>query len=69
MRQASTRFHRVVGQCIGAAGGGAEQGSLAIIADAGGLDVSIEVGFEIVMRRHLMTLAAFLMQTNPPALG
>ena len=33
--------HRFVGQHVGAAGGGAEQGSLAVLADAGGLDVGI----------------------------
>ncbi len=47
----------------------AEEGALAFLANAGGLDVSIEVGFEIVVRRHLMALAAFLVQTDPPALA
>ena len=61
--------HRLVGQRAGAAGGGAEQGSLAAVADSGRLDIGVEIGFEIVMRRHLMALAAFLMQTHPPALA
>ena len=37
--------------------------------DAGGLDVGIEVGFGLVVRRHLVALAAFLMQPDPPALA
>ena len=69
MRQASTRFIGFVGQRAGAAGGGAEEGGLAAVADAGRLDIGVEIGFEIVMRRHLMALAAFLVQTHPPALA
>src|SRR5208337_4699126 len=61
--------HRLVGQRAGATGGGAEQGSLAVVADDGGLNVGIKVGFEIVMRRHFMALAAFLVQPDPPALA
>ena len=57
--------HRRGGECAGAAGGGAEEGALATVADAG----RFEIGFEIVMRRHLMPLAAFLMQPHPPALA
>ena len=62
-------MHRFIGQRAGAAGGGAEQGSLAGVADAGRLDISVEIGFQIVMRRHLMALAAFLVQPHPPALA
>jgi hypothetical protein len=61
--------HRVFRQRVGPANSGAEQGGLAVVADAGGLDVGVQVRFEIMMRRHLMTLAAFLMQTDPPALA
>ena len=32
-------------------------------------DIGVEVGFQVVMRRHLMPLAAFLMQPDPPALA
>jgi hypothetical protein len=55
MRQASTRC---IGfrQRAGTTGGGAEQVSLAV-ADAGRHDVGVEVGFQIVMRRHLVALA------------
>ena len=62
-------MHRLVGQRAGAAGGGAEQGSLAGVADSRRLDIGVEIGFEIVMRRHFMALAAFLMQPHPPALA
>jgi hypothetical protein len=47
------------GERAGAAGGRAEEGSLARVANAGRLDIGVEIGFEIVMRRHLMALAAF----------
>jgi len=46
-----------------------KRGGLAAVADAGRLYIRVEIGFEVVMRRHLMALAAFLMQTNPPALA
>ena len=59
--------HRRGGERASAADGGAEEGALARVAEAGGLDVFIEEGFELVMRRHLVALAAFLMQTDPPA--
>ncbi|MGC1863935.1 MAG: hypothetical protein WA733_23150 [Methylocystis sp.] len=36
-------IHRLVGQRAGAAGGGAEQGSLAGVADAGRLDIGVEI--------------------------
>ena len=69
MRQASTRFIGFSVERAGAAGGGAEEGTLAVIADAGGLDIGVEIGFEIVVRRHLMALAAFFVQPDPPALA
>ena len=61
--------HRLFRQRAGAASGGAEQGGLAAVAEAGRLDISVEIGLEIVMRRHFMALAAFLMQPHPPALA
>ena len=67
MRQASTR--PAFGQHAGAADGGAEQGSLAGVSDFRGVDIGVEIGFEVVMRRHLVALAAFLMQPHPPALA
>jgi hypothetical protein len=36
--------HRFVGQRAGAAGGGAEQGCLAGVAETGRLDISVEIG-------------------------
>jgi hypothetical protein len=33
------------------------------------LCVSVEIGFQIVMRRHFVTLAAFLVQPHPPTLA
>ncbi|MGO9233319.1 MAG: hypothetical protein ACLP4V_04250 [Methylocella sp.] len=68
MLQASTRFI-AYGERAGASGGGAEEGGLAPVADASRLDISVEIGFQIVMRRHLMALAAFLMQADAPALA
>jgi hypothetical protein len=60
--------HGVFAETAGAAPGGAEKGRLPCIADAGGVDVGIEIGLEIVVRRHLMPFAAFLVQPDPPAL-
>jgi hypothetical protein len=54
--------HRFFRQYASATGGRAEQGSLAVLTDAGGLDV----GFEFVMRRHFVALAAFFVQAHPP---
>ena len=52
--------HGFIRQRAGAASGGAEQGGLPDVADVGGLDIGVEIGFESVMRRHLMVLATFL---------
>jgi hypothetical protein len=60
--------HRRLGQRESAATGGAEEGGFALIALAGGLDIGVQIRFQIMMRRHLMA-AAFLMQANPPALA
>ena len=38
-------------------------------SDFRGLDIGVEVGFESMVRRHFMALAAFLMQAHPPALA
>ena len=57
--------HRLLGQRAGGAGGGTEEGGFAGIADAGGLYIGIEIGFQVVMRRHLMALATFLDAVGP----
>jgi hypothetical protein len=36
---------------------------------SGGLNILIEEGFELVVRRHLVALAAFLVEADPPALA
>jgi hypothetical protein len=69
MRQASTRCIAVGCEGAGAADGRAEQGALFVTGDGGGTNVLIEEGYEIVMRRHLMPLAAFLVEADPPALA
>ena len=46
-----------------------KEGRLRGIADAGGVDVGIEIGLEIMVRRHLMPFAAFFMQSHPPSLA
>jgi hypothetical protein len=51
----------------GAADRGAEQGALVVAGDAGGTNVLIEEGFELVMGRHLVALATFLVEADPPA--
>jgi hypothetical protein len=59
--------HRLLGQCAGASHGGAEEGGLATVANARSAYIGVEIGFQIVMRRHLMPFAAFFMQAHPPA--
>src|SRR5271157_4774181 len=66
MRQTSTRF---IGLSVSEPVRPAAERTLGLVANAGSLDVGIKIRFEIVMRRHLMPLAAFLMKTNPPALA
>src|ERR1039458_9260072 len=44
-----------------------EEGSLLAGTDPGGFDVGREVFLQVVVRRHLVALAALLMQAHPPA--
>ena len=69
MRQASTRFHRSRGERAGAPNRRPEERGFALIADAGSLDIFVEEVFQLVMCRHLVAPAAFLMQPDPPALA
>jgi hypothetical protein len=62
-------MHREIRQLVGPAGRRAEEGSLLLIVDAGRGEVFVEVLLELVVRRHLVNLAAFLLQTKPPALA
>jgi hypothetical protein len=50
-----------------AAAQSAEQGRRLVRADAGGGDVGVDIGFQQVVGRHLVLLAAFLVQPHPPA--
>ena len=52
--------HRLVGEHAGFAERRAEEGGLAVLADAGRGEILIEELFELVMRRHFVALAAFL---------
>jgi len=42
----------------------AEEGGLAVLADAGRGEILIEELFELVMRRHFVALAAFLVKAH-----
>jgi hypothetical protein len=53
----------------GAADCGAEQGALGVPDHVGGTEVFIKEGFELVMGRHFVALAAFFMEADPPALA
>src|SRR4051812_30042330 len=44
-----------------------EQGRAALVADPGRGEVLVEVRLELVVRRHLVPLAALLMESEPPA--
>ena len=47
----------------------AEEGAFAVLADPGRGEILVDKGFELVVRRHLVALAAFLVQAHPPALA
>ena len=46
-----------------------EQGIPSRLEQPGRMHVGVEISFEIVMRRHLVDLAAFFVETQPPALA
>jgi hypothetical protein len=62
-------MHRPIGQDPGSAERGAEEGCLAAIADTGGVEIFVEELLKLVMRRHFVALAAFLVEPQPPALA
>lgn len=63
-------IHRGRSEHAGAAAAdGAEDGTLAIPPDAGGIDIGVQVDLQNVVRRHFMALAAFFVQADPPALA
>jgi hypothetical protein len=61
--------HRARGERITSPDRGPEEGALAVVADPGSRDVLVDVDFEVMVRRHLVPLAAFLVQADPPALA
>src|SRR5260221_255094 len=63
----SSTMLRLRGGLQDAADGRAEEGILPCVADASLLYIGVEIGLEVVVRRHLMSFAAFLMQADPPA--
>src|SRR5580704_2985192 len=64
IRQADP-VHRRGRERAGAAHGRAEQGAPFVAGDTGGTNVFIEEGFELVVRRHFVALAAFFVQSDP----
>src|SRR6516164_1174197 len=60
--------HRLLGQHIRLADRRPEEEALAVLADPGGGEILVDEGFELVVRRHLVALSAFLVQPHPPAL-
>jgi hypothetical protein len=69
MRQASTRCIAVAASSPVRPIAERNRGLLSSPANPGGPDVLIEEGFELVVRRHLVLLAAFLVEADPPALA
>jgi hypothetical protein len=59
--------HRPVGQLAGTPLARAEERTFALLRDASRGDVFLKVAVEIVVRRHLVLLAAFLVKTDPAA--
>src|SRR6516225_1308364 len=62
-------MHGAVRKHPGSAGRRAEEGSLAVLADPGRSEILVEELLKLVMRRHFVALAAFLVQPQPPALA
>jgi hypothetical protein len=58
-------MHRRGRERVGAPDGRAEQGALGVPDHVGGAEVFIEEGFELVMGRHFVALAAFLVEPDP----
>lgn len=61
------RFAREI--AVGARVESSEEGALPIAANRGGLKVSVDVGLQIVVGRHLDNLAILLVQPEPPTLA
>jgi hypothetical protein len=69
MRQASTRCMAVAASVPVRPIAERNRELLFVAGDAGGTQVFIEEGFELVVRRHFVALAAFLVEADPPALA
>jgi hypothetical protein len=61
--------HRRHGQDTGSTDCRAEEGAFGLVADSGRGDVRVEIGFEVMVRRHLVALTAFFVKPHPPALA
>ena len=59
--------HQLASQFTGSAARGAQQGAFAIVADAGGGEIFVDEGFELVMHQHFVALAAFLVDPQSRA--
>ena len=55
----------VSGQLRPGAWRGAEEGAFAVVGDAGRLDVGVDILLQSMMGRHLVLLAAFLVEPQP----
>ncbi len=60
--------HRIVGE-VAALVHAAEERLFFLVSDAGRREVGIHLCLRVVMRGHLVALAAFFMQPEPPALA
>jgi len=56
-------------ELAGRAADGAKQRPLRIGGDPAAVEIGLQVGLKIVVARHFVTLAAFLMKAHPPALA
>src|SRR6516225_4256989 len=59
-------MHREASEHTSLANRRAEEGSAALITDAGCGEIFIDVGFKFVVRRHVVPLAALFAQSEPP---
>ena len=57
--------HRAIRQKPGAPEGRAKKWTLAIVGEAGGLNVILQISLKMMVTRHAMFLATFFVQTDP----
>src|SRR5580700_3981851 len=58
--------HELTVPFVGAAASRSKERALGLIANAGGTEIFVQVGFELVVGGHSVALAAFFVEAHPP---